>query len=224
MGNVSLAGWQLTLPVGDPDDADKADSVDPAQLSPPWLTEADGGGVVIFAPVHGAPPANSDHPRTELVNKDTFSAGGGGTHTLTATVSVTQLPQEQPDVILGQIHGAKDIKSVPWVMLHYFDGAIKVVVKQAQTGSKSQNYSLADDVPLGTPFTFHLTDNGTGQLTFAVDVDGHTTTVDAPVPAAFSGATVRFQTGAYQQGESKTATAAAADDGARVTFTAITTS
>jgi hypothetical protein len=215
-----LDGWQLTLPVANADSGD-ADIVNPAKVSPPWLTTADGGGVTFWAPVDGATTKNSSHARTELVQRENFAAGSEA-HTLTASAMVTQLPSENPDVILGQIHGADDIKSVAWVMLHYFDGAIKVVVKQAKSGSAAMNYQLADDVPLGTPFTFHISDDGNGSLTFALDADGHTSTVAAPVPVAFLGASVRFQVGAYQQAEASDG--GPADDGARVTFTEITTS
>ncbi len=166
---MKLDGWQLTLPVADPDSGD-ADTVNPAKVSPPWLTTADGGGVTFWAPVDGATTKNSSHARTELVQRDNFAAGSEP-HTLTASATVTQLPSENPDVILGQIHGAEDIKSVAWVMLHYFDGAIKVVVKQAQSGSASQDYVLADSVPLNTPFTFRLSDNGNGTLTFGLDAE-----------------------------------------------------
>jgi Alginate lyase len=217
--DVQLDGWQLTLPIADPDSGD-ADTVNPAKVSPPWLTTADNGGVTFWAPVDGATTKNSSHARTELVQRDTFPAGSEP-HTLTASATVTQLPNENPDVILGQIHGAADIKSVAWVMLHYFDGAIKVVVKQAQSGSASQDYVLADSVPLNTPFTFRLSDNGNGTLTFGLDAAGQTKTATAPVPPAFAKATVRFQVGAYQQAESTDG--AAADDGARVTFTKIAT-
>ena len=217
---VPLDGWQLTLPVANPDSGD-ADTVNPARISPPWLTTADGGGMTFWAPVDGATTPNSAHARTELVRKDTFKAGRES-HTLTAALSVIQLPTQDPDVIIGQIHGAGDMKSVPWVMLHYFDGAIKVVVKQAQSGDAAITYPLSDDVPLNTPFTFHITDSGDGNLTFAVDTGGHTTSATAPVPPTFAGATVRFQVGAYQQAEASGATAAP-DDGARLTFTAITT-
>lgn len=218
VANVPLDGWQLTLPVADPSSGG-ADTVNPARLSPPWLTQTDGG-VTFWAPVEGATTPNSSHARTELINKTSFSAGTEA-QTLTASLAVNQLPSENPDVILGQIHGAKDLKSVPYVMLHYFDGAIKVVVKQAQTGDASMTYPLADDVPLATPFTFHISDNGNGSLTFSLDAAGRTTTATAPVPSAFTGADVRFQVGAYQQAESTGTTAP--DDGARVTFTAITT-
>jgi alginate lyase len=217
--DVNLEGWQLTLPIANPDSGD-ADTVNPAKVSPPWLTTADGGGVTFWAPVEGATTKNSSHARTELVQRDNF-ASGSEPRTLTASATVSQLPKENPDVILGQIHGADDIKSVAYVMLHYFDGAIKVVVKQAQSGSASQDYALADSVPLNTPFTFRLSDNGNGTLTFGLDAAGQTKTATAPVPAAFSGATVRFQVGAYQQAES--ADGAGGDDGARVTFTKITT-
>ena len=218
--DVKLEGWQLTLPIADPDSGD-ADTIKPARLAPPWLTSADGGGMTFWAPVGGATTKNSSKARTELVQLDNFTAGSAP-RTLTASATVTQLPSENPDVILGQIHGAEDIKSVAWVMLHYFDGAIKVVVKQAQDGDASQDYILADNVPRGTPFTFRLTDNGNGSLTFGLDANGQTTSETAPVPAAFNGATVRFQVGAYQQAESEEG-AAAPDDGARVTFTKITT-
>jgi alginate lyase len=215
--DVKLEGWQLTLPVADPDSGD-ADTVNPARISPPWLTTADGGGMTFWAPVDGATTKNSSHARTELVRRDSFAAGTEA-YTLTASATVSQLPKENPDVILGQIHGAEDLKSVAWVMLHYFDGAIKVVVKQEHSGSAAEDYLLADDVPLNTPFTFRLSDDGNGLLTFGLDAQGQTKTATAQVPPAFAGATVRFQVGAYQQAES----ADAADDGARVTFTKITT-
>ena len=218
--DVRLDGWQLTLPVADPDSGD-ADIVNPARVSPPWLTQEAGGGMTFWAPVDGATTKNSGHARTELVNRDSFTAGREP-HTLTATVTVAQLPSENPDVILGQIHGAGDLKSVAYVMLHYFDGAIKVVVKQAQEGSASTDYQLADDVPLDTPFTFRLSDDGNGTLTFGLDADGATKTATAPVPPAFAGASVRFQVGAYQQAESSDG-GGSADDGARVTFTKIAT-
>ncbi len=217
--DVKLDGWQLTLPVADPDSGD-ADTVNPAKISPPWLTTANGGGMTFWAPVDGATTKNSSHTRTELVQRDNFAAGKEP-RTLTAAATVSQLPNENPDVILGQIHGAGDLKSVAWVMLHDFDGAIKVVVKQERSGSAAKTYLLADNVPLNTPFTFRLSDNGDGTLTFGLDANGQTKTATAPVPPAFAGAPVRFQVGAYQQAESESGRAA--DDGARVTFTKITT-
>ena len=191
--DVKLDGWQLTLPIANAESGD-ADTISNFQ-------DVIGGS-------------------GELVQVDNFAAGTQP-RTLTASATVTQLPNENPDVILGQIHGAEDIKSVAWVMLHYFDGAIKVVVKQAREGDASQDYILADSVPLNTPFTFRLSDNGNGTLTFGLDANGQTKQETAPVPPVFSGATVRFQVGAYQQADSEQSTSDG--DGARVTFTKITT-
>jgi hypothetical protein len=89
-----------------------------------------------------------------------FNAGARR-HVLTAAVMVTQLPKENPDVLLGQIHGADALSSIPYVMLHDKDGAIGVVVKQQQSGSASAKYPLLDNVALGTSFLFTISAHGT---------------------------------------------------------------
>ena len=175
---------------------------------------------MFWAPVQGATTKNSDHARTELNSLTNFKAGTGK-HALTATVTINQVPTEVNDVIIAQIHGADDISSVPYVMLHYADGALKVVVKQEQKGSAAQSFPLTGDVPLNQPFDVGISDNGDGSLTFTATSGGQTATANAPVPAPFSGATVRFQAGAYQQADS-TGGGAATDDGARVTFQELT--
>jgi len=120
-------------------------------------------------------------------------------------------------VTIGQIHGAAEISSVAFVMLHYDAGTIRVVVKQSQHGSNSNKYELISGVPLNAPFDYTIADNGTGDLTFTATYGGHTGTASVRVPDEFRNANVRFQAGAYQQADSKGPTRAAAD-GARVTF------
>jgi hypothetical protein len=216
-GSASLSGWQLTLPLAGKNGT--AAIVNPAVASPPWLSADDRGGLVFFAPVDGAKTKNSDHARTELVGLDTFTAGSGR-HTLRASVTVSQVPADTHDVIIGQIHGADTIKSVPFVMLHYDAGAITVVVKQQQSGAAAQRLTLLSDVALGARFGYGLTDNGDGSLTFTADDGPRHASMNAPLPDAFRGATVRFQAGAYQQGLS--GHGATAGDGARLTFSALT--
>jgi hypothetical protein len=216
-GPLTLAGWKLTLPVagrkGD------AATVHPAAVSPPWL-QADGrGGVTLWAPVAGVTTPNSGHTRTELDSLSPFLAGVGK-HLLTASVTVAQLPRARPDVIIGQIHGSDAISSVPFVMLHDDGGTIDVVVKQQRSGAAGTQVPLRTGVPLGTPFTFSISDDGNGTLTFTATANGHTASGTAPVPAAFAGAPVRFQAGDYQQADS--ASGGPADDGARLTFHALT--
>jgi hypothetical protein len=212
-----LDGWQLTLPVaGKKGDAE---IVKPAGVSPPWLT-ASGDDLVFWAPVNGATTKTSEHARTELDRLENFASGTSGPHTLTASVTVGQVPTEVPEVIIGQIHGAADISSVPFVMLYYDGGAVRAVVKQEQSGNAHTNLPLLPQVPLGAPFDYSITDSGDGNLTVTATYQAQTQSASAPVPAAFSGASVRFQVGAYQQAPSAGNTAAA-DDGARVTFSAI---
>ncbi|HEX4361413.1 MAG TPA: polysaccharide lyase family 7 protein [Pseudonocardia sp.] len=211
---VDLSGWKLTLPKAS--EKGTAASINPADSAPPWLTRDDGAGCLKFwAPVDGATTPNSEHPRTELVSLNNFKAGSGQ-HVLRASLAVAQAPSTNQDIIIGQIHGADDISSVPFVMLHYDAGTIKVVVKQAQSGSTSDKYPLISGVPIGARFDYGISDNGDGNLTFAARYGGRTPHVTIPIPAPFRGATVRFQAGAYQQGEA--AEGGQADDGARVNF------
>jgi Alginate lyase len=219
-GPVTLADWQLTLPLagrkGD------AEIVNPAAATPPWLTTGPGGTLNLWAPVTGTTTPNSTHTRTELDNHTPFIAGVGR-HTLTATLAVTQLPAERPDVIVGQIHGSDSISSIPFVLLHDENGQIGVVVKQARSGPDGTSLPLLDKVPLNTLFGYTITDNGDNTMTFTATSDGHTATATAQIPPAFHAAPVRFQAGDYQQADS-TVGGSGPNDGARVTFHALTVS
>ena len=93
-----LGGWQLTLPV--PGDKGDAQVVKPATVAPPWLTTDATGGLVFWAPVRGVTTKHSEHARTELDRLETFAAGSGS-RTLSASVTVTQVPTAVPDVIVG---------------------------------------------------------------------------------------------------------------------------
>ncbi|MBV9922907.1 MAG: polysaccharide lyase family 7 protein [Pseudonocardia sp.] len=217
---VALSGWKLTLPI--PGRKGHAAIVDPAAPTPPWLILDPSGGLTLWAPVAGSTTPNSSHARTELDHLTPFDAATGR-HVLTASVTVTQLPRAKPEVIIGQIHGAGVISSVPFVLLHDDRGAIAVVVKHQQSGPDATSVPLLTGVPLGRPIDFTISDNGDGSLTFTATADGRTATASVPVPEAFRRAPVRFQAGAYQQADSTT-DSAGSDDGARVTFHTLTVS
>lgn len=219
-GPPTLAGWKLTLPTANA--KGDAATMDPAVVAPPYLTTDPAGALVFWAPVAGATTKHSDHARTELDSLSNFPAGTER-HALTASVAVNQVPSQSKNVIIAQIHGADDLSSVPFVLLRWEDGALKVVVKQELTGPAAKDYPLTGAVPLGATFDIGITDNGDGTMTFTANYDGDNPTATAPIPAAFSGTSVRFQAGAYQQDISDGA-ASAPDDGARVTFSALTTS
>ena len=210
-GPVRLDGWKLSIPVQN-EDGD-ATTVQPAEVRAPWITRASDGGLTFWAPTHGSTTKNSDHPRTELDSLTSFSAGEGQ-HTLIASLTLLQEPVDGRGIILGQIHGADDISSVPYVMLRYQQGRVRVVVKQLQDGDDLINYPLLDNVKVGDTFDYSIADNGDGNMVFIATMGGESHQAVAPVPAAFKGATVRFQAGDYQQAF----TPGGADDGGRVTF------
>ncbi|MDT7772314.1 MAG: hypothetical protein QOC67_1238, partial [Pseudonocardiales bacterium] len=88
-------------------------------------------------------------------------------------------------------------------------------MKQAQSGSTSDKYPLITGVPLGARFDYTISDPGNGKLIFTATYGSNSRQASAAIPAPFKGATVRFQAGAYQQGEGGNGSAA---DGARLTF------
>lgn len=195
--DLGLDGWKLTLPTSG--GSGHAASVSPAASSPPWLTRT-SDGLTFWAPTTGATTPNSQHPRTELVRLASFQAGTGR-HTLAATATVTQVPTSSRDVILGQIHGADSINSVPFVMLHFVDGRIQVAVRQARSGPTASTHTLLQGIRLGTPFTFTISDNGDGTIGFTCRDGQRVGRAATRIPRAFLGAPVRFQVGDYQQGK-----------------------
>jgi alginate lyase len=208
---ISLDGWKLTIP--EEGKNGNAAIIQPAETSPPWLTGNPDGSLTFWAPAVGATTKNSQHPRTELVSLNNFAAGSGP-HTLNTSLSVAQVPSDTKDIILGQIHGADDISSVPYVMLHYQAGNIRVVVKTVQDGDSARTYPLLTGIPLGQRFDFTISDLGNGSMVFAATYGAQTQRVTAPIPATFTGATVRFQVGDYQQAKDSDDPS----DGGRVTF------
>jgi hypothetical protein len=212
---IDLSGWKLSIPVEN-DDGD-ATTVEPAATTAPWLTVTPDGGLGFWAPANGATTPNSTHTRTELNSLTNFTAGQGR-HTLSASVTLQQEPTDGRGIIVGQIHGADDMSSVPYVMLRYQQGRVRVAVKQVQDGDDVINYPLLDGVKVGDTFDYTITDTGDGSMAFTATEDGLTHRAVAPVPAAFTGATVRFQAGDYQQAD----TPGGADDGGRVTFHRLT--
>ena len=212
VAGIDLTGWKLTLPEENEDG--NADEVEPAALTQPWLPEhPSGDGLEFWAPASGATTKNSKHPRTELISLTRFRAGTG-THTLRASVTPSQVPRDGQGIILGQIHGADELSSVPYVMLRYQGDQVKVVVKSARKGDERTTYPLLENVPLNSRFDFALADVGNGDMIFSGSCQGRSREVRAPVPAPFRDATVRFQAGSYQQSDDPQGD----DDGGRVVF------
>lgn len=214
-GKIDLSGWKLSIPV--PNKKGTPTQLEPAYTVSPWMVARPDGALEFWAPSRGVTTENSDHPRTELNSLTNFRSGQEA-RTLRASVTVLQEPEDGEGIILGQIHGAADISSVAYVMLRYQDKKVEVVVKQVQNGDDRIIYPLLEDVQLNHRFDFTISDNGTGEMTFAATRDGNTTDEQAPVPAPFVGATVRFQAGDYQQADRP----GGPRDGGRVVFHSLT--
>src|ERR1700712_3714872 len=86
---IDLTGWKLSIP--EMNAKGGAASIEPATTRAPWLTQAPDGGFEFWAPTLGATTKNSSHPRTELQSLTSFGAGTEA-HTLTASVTLLQLP------------------------------------------------------------------------------------------------------------------------------------
>ena len=213
----ALDGWKLTLPVDKAGNlSGKAKQLSSAAVTAPWLTRNADGSLSFWAPATGATTSNSEHARTELVSTNDFTFGTG-VHSMAATLSVTQVPSTAADIDVGQIHGGGSINSIPFVMLHWRDGNIVVIVKQVMHGSTSQSVTLLTGVPLGAQFSYVMTDAGNGTLTLTAAYNGQANQATVQVATAFMGTDQRFQVGDYQQATS----GSSANDGGRVTFYAI---
>ena len=210
-GPVSLAGWKLTIP--EASSKGSAVNITPAVNKAPWLGRDGNGGLKFWAPVAGETTPNSKHARTELDSLHNFTAGTGH-NVLSGNLTLSQAPKDGGDVIVGQLHGADDISSSSFVMLHWDNGTLRAAVKQVLQGPTSNSYPLLTGVPLGSTFSYTISDLGTGNVTISVSWNGKSGSKTVPIPSVFRGQTVRFQAGAYQQGEQS----AGSTDGARLTF------
>jgi hypothetical protein len=113
---LDLTNWKLTLPVGSAGSPTEIRQPDLRifSMSPYFVLDATGTGVVFHAHAGGVTTSNSGYPRSELRE---MTAGGSqnaawsttsGTHTMTITETITHLPVVKPHVVAGQIHDASD--------------------------------------------------------------------------------------------------------------------
>ncbi len=216
---VSLSGWRLTLPVnssGQPT-GNAAVTLNPAAVRSPWLVRNSDGSLTFWAPTHGATTTNSKHARTELVSNSDFTAGSGS-HTLSATLKVQQLPSAH-DIIIGQIHCSGSQSSIPLLMLHYNNGNISVVVRTDPTVPGTDSATVLTGVPLNATFSYTIIANGSSFVTSA-SYNGRSGNKTITMNSSFKGFPVRWQAGDYQQSNVSTTDTG----GGRMTITALSKS
>jgi hypothetical protein len=206
--SVSLSGWDLVLPIDSSGGTSgDAETLSPARLYSPYLTQNSSGALHFWAPSDGARLGISAHARTELRGTGTFTLGQGSAG-LTETATVTQVPDQSQDIIIGQMFPSG---TSPFAMIHYQTGKV-----YAYINGQSQEYVLMTGIPVGGTFSDSITANG-GTVTFSVTYRGKTATKTATGISSWIGDTMHFQAGDYQQD----LPGSPASDGGRVTFSAL---
>ena len=218
-GNFNLSVWELQEPVGSPGS--------PTTISPSQLQGANGfqdkffftnktdGSMSFFDPEKGVTTPNSKFPRSELreMNSNGSVANWSipGTHTLTATVKATAIPDH---VAVGQIHlGSNTSSTKPLLELFYFkNGNIDMAIEQTPAGGNEVHHVVAT-VPNGTAFNYVI--SLTNSNTIGINING--TQHNFALPSSFKGFTMYFKAGDYDQTSGSSTTL-----GAKVQFYALT--
>ncbi len=189
--NFNLAPFTLQLPTGA---SGSVDTVDGDSLKAGYTnrdyfyTDQSDGAMVMMDPERGWTTSGSQHPRTELRENATWPTNG--TNTLSATVSVVQVPDH---TTIGQIfQGAGPSK--PLCELQVTSGGIaQLLLEETNQGGKSKTYRLAN-VPPGKPFSYDLSLSGT---TIGVKINGASRSFT--MDPSFDGETFYFKAGNYDQ-------------------------
>jgi len=204
--NFNLSLWELQEPVAGAT-AGSVNTVTSAQLAAGYtdayfLTDPSNGAMEFWDPEDGVTTTNSSYPRSELRE---MTAGGldanwpvSGTNTLTATVSVLEVPTK---VVIGQIHAGTTgtpATTLPLLELYYeSSGAMYAGVEQSPTASGEDDTQLGT-VALGKAFTYVISLTGTGaSAVLSVSINGTVTKI--PFPASFANETMYFKAGDYDQ-------------------------
>ncbi len=177
---LDLTNWYIGLPVGEEESPTNVEQPELATYAnDPWFTATDDCAAVQFrAAVNGVTTSGSNYPRSELremtdsgETKASWSSTSG-THTMVIDQAITDLPEDKPDVVAGQIHDSDDDVSV-----FRLEGS-----KLYVTSPDDSNHKLVDEnYELGTRFEakFVVADgeikayyNGVLQTTLAEDFSG----------------------------------------------------
>ncbi len=216
-GNFDLTLWELQLPIGS---AGAPTTILPAQLTGAsgfqdsyFYTDTTDGAMTFWDPENGVTTPNSNYSRSELREMTSSGAAANwfspGTHKLSATLKVTQVPNH---VCVGQIHLGSGGSTKPLLELFYYsNGNIEMAIEQTPAGGNEIQY-LAGNVPVGTKWSYTI---GLSGSTISLVINsGATQTWTAS--STFNGYGMYFKAGDYDQSTGSSSTV-----GARVAFYAL---
>jgi hypothetical protein len=218
-GNFDLSRWELQLPTGS---AGSPTTISPSRLAGAngfqdsyFFTNGSDGSMSFWDPENGVTTPNSKFSRTELREMNTNGSAAAwsipGTHTLTATVKVTQVPDH---VCVGQIHlGENSGSTKPLLELFYYaNGDITLAIEQTPAGGNEVPHTVGN-VPLGTQWSYVIGLTGGNTIGLTLNGTRHTWAL----PSAFNGYTMYFKAGDYDQTSGSSSSV-----GAKVRFYALT--
>ena len=174
-GNFDLSLWELQEPIGSPG---SPTTISPLQLAGPngfhdmyFFTDPTDGAMTFWDPEKGVTTPNSKFPRSELRE---MTAGGApadwaiaGTHTLSATLKATQIPNH---VCVGQIHlgtGSPSSTKPLLELFYYATGAIVLAIEQTPAGGNEVQHSVGK-VAMGTKLSYVIGLSG-NNITLSID-------------------------------------------------------
>jgi hypothetical protein len=211
-GNFDLSIWQLQEPVGSPG---APTTFSPAQLEGAkghqdkyFFTDPTDGSMTFWDPEDGVTTANSDYPRSELREMTASGAAANwsspGTHTLSATLKATLIPNH---VAVGQIHlgTGTPASTKPLLELFYYStGKIEMAIEQTPAGGNEVPYPVGT-VPLGTTWSYVI---GLSGNTITCVINGGAAQTFA-MSSTFDQEGMYFKAGDYDQSVGTDATVAA---------------
>jgi hypothetical protein len=199
-GNFNLSLWELQLPTGS---AGAPTTILPAQLEgasgfqdPYFYTASADGAMTFWDPENGVTTPNSSYSRSELREMTSGGAAANwfapGTHKLSATLKVTQVPDH---VCVGQIHLGSGGSAKPLLELFYYaGGTIKIGIEQTPAGGNEVLHTVGS-VPLGTKWSYVIGLSGSA-ISLVIN-GGATQTWTAS--STFNGYGMYFKAGDYDQ-------------------------
>ncbi|HEY4458382.1 MAG TPA: polysaccharide lyase family 7 protein, partial [Pseudonocardiaceae bacterium] len=178
-----------------------------------FYTNKSDGSMEFWDPENGVTTPNSNYSRSELREMNSSGSAAAwslsGTHTLSATVKVTQVPDH---VCVGQVHSTDSRTTKPLAELYFHSsGEIQLGIENSPSGGQTPH--TVGNVPLGQQFSYVIQITGGNTISVTINGSKHS----FPIPSSWNGYKQYFKAGDYDQTSGSSSSV-----GAKVQFYALT--